>query len=47
MKIVVLISAEAEAFNNLTAFEEGAERVMKQLLLHLPHLVSQWKAAQT
>jgi adenosylhomocysteine nucleosidase len=37
---------EAEAFNNLTAFEEGTERVMKRLLAQLPHLVGQWKAAQ-
>jgi len=38
---------EAEAFNNLTVFEEGTERVMKQLLAQLPQLINQWKVAQT
>lgn len=38
---------EAEAFNNLTAFEEGTERVMRRLLAQLPQLTSQWKAAHT
>ena len=37
---------EAEAFNNLVAFEQGTERVMKRLLAQLPDLVSQWKAAR-
>lgn len=36
---------EAEAFNNLAVFEEGTARVMKRLLLQLPQLTSQWKAA--
>lgn len=36
---------EAEAFNNLEAFERGTEVVMERLLSQLPLFVSQWKAA--
>lgn len=37
---------QAEAFNNLSVFEEGTERVMKRLLTQLPNLVGQWKMVQ-